>query len=149
MDTKGSDVRSCFAADPKDTEMPIIVEFVKLALVDGSNTELTLDSRDQWRSLEKRTGQRLEGSFELSLATRNFVMEADHANVFFSCTLLRLYQASSTVNANNQTASNLRVKGSTVSSFLRPESTVIQQLVTQSDSMWYYLKILFIQATTS
>lgn len=101
MNTKSSDVCSCLAADPEDTEMSIIVEFVKLTLVYRPDTELTLDSRDQWRSLEKCTGQRLKGSSELSLTTRDLVVEADHADVFLSSTLLRFNQTSGTVDTNN------------------------------------------------
>ena len=101
VNTKSSDVCSCLAADPKDTKMSIIVEFVEFTLVYRSDTELTLDSRNQWRSLEKCTGQRFKSSSELRLTTRDLVVQADHADIFFSCTLLRFNQTSGTVNANN------------------------------------------------
>jgi hypothetical protein len=41
----------------------VVVELEQLGLVDGTDTELTLDSRDQRRALEKSTSQGLEGLF--------------------------------------------------------------------------------------
>jgi hypothetical protein len=43
MNAKGSDIGSSFTTDPEDTEMTIIVELDNFALVNGSNTELSLD----------------------------------------------------------------------------------------------------------
>ena len=42
------------AADPEDTQMPLSVELEQLALVDGTDTKLTLDGTDQRWTLERR-----------------------------------------------------------------------------------------------
>ena len=120
MDTKGSDVGSGFTADPEDTKVPLVVELVKLAFVNCPDTKLTLNSRDQWRPLEKSSSQCLESPLKLGLTTRDLIMEADNANVFFSGTLLGFHQASGTVNADNQATGDLGVEGSAVTSLLRP-----------------------------
>jgi hypothetical protein len=42
MHTQRSNVGAGFAADPKDSEMSVIVELVQFALVDCSDSELPL-----------------------------------------------------------------------------------------------------------
>lgn len=116
MDTESPNVCSRFAADPKHTKVPFIIELIKLALVNSSNTELTLDSRNQWWALEKGTGQSLKSPSKLGFTTRDLVMKADHTHIFFSRALLRLHQASCPINADDQTAGNLRVKSATMAS---------------------------------
>lgn len=118
--TEGSNVGSSLTANPEDTQVPLIVKLVELALVDGTDTELALDSRDQGRALEKSTSQGLQSASELSLTAGDLVVEANHANVFLPGTLLRFNEASRAVDTHNQTSSNLRVKGATVTGFLGP-----------------------------
>lgn len=120
MNAKGSDIRAGLTANPEHTKVSLVVKLVKLALVDRADTELTLDSGDQRGSLEQRTRQGLQGPAELSLAARDLLVQTDHANVFFSGTLLRLDKASGTVNADDQTTGDLRIKRSTMASFLGP-----------------------------
>ena len=38
VDTEGTDVSSGLARHPEDAELPLVVELVELALVDGSDT---------------------------------------------------------------------------------------------------------------
>lgn len=118
MDAEGSDVGTSLAADPEDTEVTVIVKLDELALVDGSDTELALDGRDQRGTLEERTGEGLEGTGELGLAAGQLVVQADDGDVLLSGTLLRLDQTSGAVNADNQTSCNLGVEGSAVAGLL-------------------------------
>ena len=121
--TESSDVGTSLAANPEDTKVAIIVEFIELALVDGTDTELALDGRDQGRALEERTSQGLQSAAELSLATRNLVVKADHTDILLTGTLLGLDQAGGAVNADNQAPSNLGVQSTTVTSLLRSKRT--------------------------
>jgi hypothetical protein len=118
VNTESTDVGTSLTADPEDTEVALIVELVQLALVDGTDTELTLDGRDQGRTLEESTSEGLEGTAELGLATGELVVQTDHADVLLTGTLLGLDQASGTVNADNQAASDLGVESTTVTGLL-------------------------------
>jgi hypothetical protein len=118
VDTEGTDVGTSLTADPEDTEVALIVELVVLALVNGTDTELTLDGRDQRGTLEERTSQGLKSTDELGLATGDLVVETNHADILLTGTLLGLDQAGGTVNADDQTTSNLGIKGTTVTSLL-------------------------------
>jgi hypothetical protein len=145
---EGTDVGSGFAADPEDTELPLVVKLVEVALVDGTDTKLTLDGRDQRRTLEKRTGEGLESARKLRLSARELVMEADDANVLLSGTLLGLDETGGAVNADNQTSSDLGVEGSTVTSLLNP-ATRVSHSHTCSSITVAYLSMRLIHETTS
>lgn len=116
MDTKRPNVSSRFAADPEDTKVTVIVELNKFALVDSPDTQLSLDSRNQRGPLEQGTRQRLEGLGKGCLAARDSVMEANDCHVFFAGSLLRLDETSCAVDADNETASDLGIEGTTVTS---------------------------------
>lgn len=116
VNTEGSDIGTSLAAHPENTQVSVIVKLDELALVDGSDTELSLDGGDQRRALEESTGQGLEGAGELGLATGQLVVEADDSNVFLSGTLLGLDETSRTVDANNQTTGDLGIKSTAVTS---------------------------------
>lgn len=115
---QGSNVGTSLAADPEDAEVAVIVELDELALVDGTDTELTLDGGDQGRTLEEGTGEGLEGAGELGLATGDLVVETDDADVLLSSTLLGLDEAGSTVNADDEAASDLGIEGTAVAGLL-------------------------------
>lgn len=163
MNTESTDISTSLTADPENTEVTVIVKLVEVALVDGTDTELTLDGGDQGRTLEESTGEGLQSATELSLATGDLVVETDNANVLLTSTLLGLDQTSSTVNADDQAASDLRIKGTGVTSLLgsriRRASqigyilSILSGLGLQGYRLgfgdWYYLRIRFIQATTS
>jgi hypothetical protein len=57
VDTEGTDVGTGLARDPEDAEVAVVVELDELGLVNGTDTELTLDGRDQGRTLEQSTGE--------------------------------------------------------------------------------------------
>lgn len=96
--------------------MSFVVEFVELAFVDGTDTELTLDGGDERRTLEECTGECFESASELSFAAGELVVEADNADVFFTSTLLGLDETSSAVETDDQTASDFGVESTTVAS---------------------------------
>lgn len=118
MDTEGTDVGSSLAGNPEDTEVALIVELDKLRLMNGTDTELTLDGGDKWWTLEESTGQGLEGAGELSLATWELVVKANNADVLLSSSLLGLDEASGAVDTDDQAAGNLWIEGSGVTSLL-------------------------------
>lgn len=120
MDTESTDVGTSLAADPENTEVAVVVKLVKLALVDSTDTELTLDGRDQRRALEERTSQGLQSTAELRLTTRNLVVEANNTDILLTGALLRLDQSGGTVNADNQTAGDLGVQSTTVAGLVGP-----------------------------
>lgn len=55
--TERPDIRSSFTRDPKDGEVPVVVEFDEFAFVDCADTELPLDGGDEGGALEKGTGE--------------------------------------------------------------------------------------------
>ena len=59
MDAEGSDVSSGFARDPEDSHVSLLIIFDEFALIDGPYSELLLDRRDKWRSLEAGPCKRL------------------------------------------------------------------------------------------
>jgi len=124
VDAESSDIGTGLAADPEDTQVSVIVELDELALVDGSDTELTLDGRDQGGTLEQRTGESLESAGELSLATGQLVVEADDSHVLLSSTLLGLDETGGAVNADNQAARDLGIESTTVTSLFTSENAL-------------------------
>lgn len=110
---ESTDVSACLAADPENTQLVLGVVFNQLAVVDGTNTELTLDSGNQRRTLKKGTSQFLKSLLENKLIF-NSVVKADDGHVFLTSSLLALHQTSCSVNANDQTTSDLRIEGTTV-----------------------------------
>lgn len=118
VDTECTDISTSLTAYPEDTEMALVVELVVLALVDSTDTELTLDGRNQRRTLEERTSEGLQSANELGLSTRNLVMETNDTDILFTSTLLGLHQTGGTVNTDDETSGDLGIKGTTVTSLL-------------------------------
>lgn len=116
--TEGSDVGTSLTADPEDTEVAVIVELDELGLVDGSDTELSLDGRNQGRALEEGTSEELEDAGKLCLATGNLVVESHDGNILLSGTLLGLDQSCGTVDANDEASGNFGIESTTVASLL-------------------------------
>lgn len=118
---EGSDVGASLAADPEDTEMTVVVELDKLGLVDGSDAELSLDGRDQGRSLEQGASKKLEDARKLGLAAGDLVVESHNRHVLLSCTLLRLDKSRGPVDANDETPCDLGVEGTAVAGLFYAE----------------------------
>jgi hypothetical protein len=102
--------------------MALVVKLEELGLVDGSNTELTLDSGDQGGTLEESTSEGLKGTRE-RLLVRKSIVKTDDADVFLSGALLRLDKTGGTVDADNETTSDLGIQGSRVTSLLATEDS--------------------------
>ena len=118
MHAKGSNIGSCFATDPKHSQLAIIVEFVELAFMNSADTKLAFNGGNEWRTLEQGSRQSLECASELWLPARQLVVKANNADVFLSCALLRFYESSCTVDTDNQTSCNFGVECATVAGFL-------------------------------
>lgn len=147
MHTQSSDVCTSLTAHPEHAQLPFIIELVELALMDRSDTQLTLDGGNQGRSLEQGSSKGLKGARKLRLTAWNLVMKSDNTDVFFSGTLLRLDETGSAVDTDNETASDFGVEGSAVAGLLNPITQSVHAQGNRSNGI--YLKILLIHATTS
>lgn len=65
VNAKGSNIGTCFAGHPEDTEVAVVIEFEKLGIVYSPDTELSFDSGYEGRSLEERTGQGFETAIKV------------------------------------------------------------------------------------
>lgn len=120
VDAERPDICASLAANPEHGEMTVVVEFKELALVNGTDTELTLDGRDERRALEEGTSESLEDAGQL-LRVREGVVKAKNSDVLLSCALLGLDQPCRTVDADNQATSDLGVKSTAVTGLLYPK----------------------------
>lgn len=111
MHTQCSDVGTGFARHPEDSQLTVVVEFKQLALVDGTDTQLTLNGGDERRTLEEGTGEGLEGASELGLAAGQLVVQTQDAHILLTRALLALDEARGTVDADNQTPGDLGIEG--------------------------------------
>jgi len=123
MNTQSTHVSTSLTAGPENSQVTLVVKFEKLRLVNGSHTKLSLNSGNQRRSLEKSTGEVLKSTAQLLLILKS-IMESDNADVLLTSTLLGLNQTGGSVNTDNQTAGNLRIEGTTVTSLLNTEDTL-------------------------
>ena len=57
VNTESTHVSTSLTRGPEDGEVAVVVKLEQLAFVDGTDTQLTLDSRDERRALEKSTSQ--------------------------------------------------------------------------------------------
>lgn len=119
--TECSDVSTGLAADPEDTEVTVVVELDELRLVDGPDTELTLDGRNQGGSLEQGTSEELEDASKLCPAARDLVVEAHNGDILLSGSLLGLDETCGTVDADNETSGDLGIESTTVAGLLCSE----------------------------
>lgn len=152
MDTKRTDVGTRLAANPEDTEVSVVVEGNQLALMDGPDTQLSLDCRNQRRPLEQGSREGLQGLREGSLAAGDGIVEADDCDVFFAGSLLRLDKAGSPVNANNETSRDLGIECTAVTRLLDAVNKIIILAPQLYQSQWEpysYRSMRFTHATTS
>ena len=111
MDTHSSNVSTSLTGDPEDSHVALFVVLNELGLIDSSDSELLLDSRDKRRSLEAGTLEGVDGLLEL-LDLVDALMELDNGDVLFTGRLLSLDESGGVVNANNEAASDLRIQSS-------------------------------------
>ena len=117
VDAHGSDVRSSLARDPEDAQVALLVVLNKLGFVNGTDTKLTLHSRDEGRTLEEGTGQSFDGAVQLARVLNGRV-KTDDADVLLTSRLLRLDEAGGPVDANDKAAGNLGIERSGMSGLL-------------------------------
>jgi len=108
-----SDVGTGLARNPKDTHISLLVVVEELALVDGTNTELLLDGRDQRRSLEDGADQAGESLLN-SLDLLDVLMKLEYGDVLLTSGLLSLNQTSGVVDASNEATCDFGIEGTRV-----------------------------------
>jgi hypothetical protein len=86
--------------------------------VDRSDTELALDGGNERWALEEGSGERLEGARKLRLTSGQLVVQTNNADILLSGSLLGLDETGGAVDADNETAGDLGVKGAAVTSLL-------------------------------
>lgn len=101
----------------EDAELLLRIVLDQLGLVDGTDTELTLDGSNQRRTLEESTSELLQSLLELGLALDG-VVEADDGDVLLTGGLLALDETSSTIDTDDETASDLGIQGAAVAGSL-------------------------------
>lgn len=83
MYTKCSNIGASLTADPEHSKTPLVVEFDKFGLIDGSNSELSLDGGNEGRALEESTAECLEGTGKGFFGVE-YRMKAYHADIFLA-----------------------------------------------------------------
>ena len=110
VDAHGTDVSSSLAADPEDAEVTLLVVLDELRLVDRPHTELLLDGRDEWGTLEAGTSEGLESLLHLLLGLIDLGMQLDDGDVLLTSGLLGLHKSGRIADAGDEAASDLGVK---------------------------------------
>lgn len=82
--TERTDIRAGLTRHPEDSQIAFLIKLKELGLVDGTNTELTLDSGDEWWALEESTSQGLDSARESGSFGKGR-METKNSNVLLSC----------------------------------------------------------------
>jgi hypothetical protein len=113
VNAKSSDVGTSFTRHPEDTHISLLVVVEELALVNGTNTELFLDCRDQRRSLEDWANQARESLLNL-LNLLDVLVKLDNCDVLFTSRLLSLDKTGGIVNAGNEATCDFRIEGTRV-----------------------------------
>ncbi len=108
-----SDVGTGLARNPEDTHISLLVVVEELALIDGTNTELLLDGRDQRRSLEDGADQARESLLNC-LNLLDVLVKLEDSDVLLTSGLLSLNQTSSVVDAGNEATCDLGIEGTRV-----------------------------------
>jgi len=123
MDTEGSNISSSFARNPEDSHVSLLVILDELALIDSSNSEFLLDSRDEWRSLEDSSSECLQSLLKL-LNFVNLSMELDNGDVLLTGRLLGLDESSGVVDASNEASCDLRIQSTTMTGLLNLQDSL-------------------------
>jgi hypothetical protein len=122
VDAEGTDVGTGLDVHAEDGESASLVKVEELRRVDGTDTELTLDGRDEGRALEESTSESLETADNVGLL--DLAVEAGDGDISLTGTLLGLDETRRAVKAHDQAASDLGVKGTRTTSLLNLEDTL-------------------------
>ncbi|EEQ40930.1 centromere/microtubule binding protein CBF5 [Clavispora lusitaniae ATCC 42720] len=123
VNTQGSHVCSGFTGGPENTQASLVVELNQVGVVDGSNTQSSLDSRNQRWSSEQSTSQVLQRTAHF-LGVFQLLVQTHDTHVLFTGASSRFHQAGSSVHTNNQTSSDLRVQGTRVTGFFNTQDSL-------------------------
>ena len=117
---KGSDVGSSFARNPENAHISLFIVLNELGLVDSPHSEFLFDGRNEGRSLEAGSIERLKCLLQL-LDFVNSSVQFHHCDVLFTRRLLRFDQSGSIVDADNEAAGNLGIERSWVTRLVNLE----------------------------
>lgn len=84
MHAKRTDICAGLTRHPEDGQVALLIKLKEVRFVDGTNTELTLDGRDERGTLEEGTRQGLNRARKGSRFGKSRV-ETKNSNVFLSC----------------------------------------------------------------
>jgi len=105
VNTHGTDISTSLTRDPEDTKVALLIVLNELGLIDGTDTELTLDGRDKRRTLVASTSELLKSLGDLLGLART--VETNDGNVLLTSALLRLDETSGAINADEEVTSDL------------------------------------------
>jgi hypothetical protein len=120
---KGSNVTSRLNRTPKDGQSLVFVVLEEFDLVNLPDSESLFDSRNSGWHLKNRTSQKTHG-LDQCFSRLDLRMHSQNTNVFLTGSLLGLGQSCSPVEASDQTASDLGIQGTRVTSLLDLENSL-------------------------
>uniref|UniRef100_A0A2P2KIV7 Uncharacterized protein n=1 Tax=Rhizophora mucronata TaxID=61149 RepID=A0A2P2KIV7_RHIMU len=121
MYTHSPHISPCLTRNPKDNQVPIWIILQQLTLINGPNSKVPFNRRNNGRPLKHCPSKCFECSCHFCYIS-HFTVQSRHTNILFSGTLLRFNKASSPINANNQVTCYFRIQSATVARFLDPEN---------------------------
>lgn len=127
VDAESSHVGSSLAGNTEDTKSLLGVILEQLRLIDGPDTEFSLDSGDLRRFLEETASEGIEDVFELDL-TIDGAVQPDDADVLFTRSLLGFGQSGGSLETDDEAAGDLGIEGARVAGLLN-----IQDLLDPGD----------------
>lgn len=124
MLTESTNVSASFTAHPEHGELSLAIKFDELAVVDGTDTKLTLNCRDERRTLEDGSGAELKSACELRLPAGDIFVEANDGDVFFSCSLLGFDKPCRAVDAHDQAAGDFGIESAAVAGLFHTQDAL-------------------------
>lgn len=120
MNAQRSHIEASLDAHPKYSHLLLFIELDELAIVDGANTQVSLDGRDHRRTLKDRTRQRLQRLLNF-LHIIDGRVKTHNADVLFASALLRLGQSSRSIDAHDQRAGHFGIERARMAGLLHAQ----------------------------
>jgi len=120
MNTQRSHIEAGLDAYPENGHLFLLIELDKLTIIDSTNTQISLDSGNDRRSLKDCAREGLESLLHTSHVVDGRV-EAHDADVLFAGALLRLGETRGAVYAHDERARHFRVECARVTGLLHAQ----------------------------